>query len=828
MSTPRSSSIPPPPGAPNRVAYAARVALVATLVVSPELLGGVFPWAVAVIGAMAATTGFLTARGVLIPSSGRRSARLLDWLVIAALAWTALQLLPLPMAVVSLFVPETVDSWHAVDGLFGRPPRSWMPLSLDPGATRLELAKGSAIVAMYLVARVLAASGRRRWVLMGVGISGGAMALIAFGHYLSGATEVFGIYAPVYASTRLLAPLMNENHLGGFMALVTPILLGLALDSPRGERQLAWGLSAAACAAAGVLSFSRGGILALSLGVAIFLAVHAVRRRGQGRSVFLSKRAPVIAIGILVTVALLAVVAGSDLQREFSYTDNRTVKLEAAKAALPVIADHWITGVGRGAFSVAYVGEHGSAKRFFHPENLLVQWTAEWGLLVALILFAAVLWSIARAFRLRRSHAHLGALAGLVAIGVHQMVDFSLELLGVAVVAASTLGAVADSAAVRRSFPLRTLLTGASVVALAGVLLASSLRGRDTFSLERQLRAMLDARDYEKAHELVETGLALHPAEPIFVLVGAELAVRDQDDQLVRWINHAQHIAPTWSAPHLLAARWLFSVGRTDQALVELRAGESKHPGSMIESMCALLEHKPDIEIVDRVTPEGIAGGRFLDRVAGCVPWNTPLAAAIDARARERDPTLMGPALRQAKRLMLEGRRNRAIELLTSLSELDAAARHLLADAHLQEGNADIAGEIIAPLVEQRRPSREALRTAVAIQVALGHDAQVRSLASRLRSQTNGRQEPLAEIDLFIGELYEQAGRYPSALVAYRRANRILESRQGLEALARVSAVSGDTTGALLVYRRLCRTDGGTGEACRSAQRLSAEQGEPR
>jgi hypothetical protein len=795
--------------------------------VSPELLGGVFPWAIATIAGLAATTGFLTSQGVVIPSVARRSARLLDWLVVAALAWTGLQLLPLPTAIVSFFVPESVDAWHAADALFGRPLRSWAPLSLDPGATRLELAKGSAIVTMYLGARVFAASGRRRWVLVGVGASGGIMALVAFGHHLSGATEVFGVYAPVYASTRLLAPLMNENHLGGFMALVTPILLGLALDSPRGERQVAWGITAAACAITGVLSFSRGGILALSIGVGLFLLVHGVRQHRKGRSVLRSQRTPIVAIGLLVTVALLAVVAGSDLEREFSYTHNRTVKLDAAKAALPMIASHWMTGVGRGAFSAAYVGEYGSAKRFFHPENLVVQWTAEWGLVLALALLAVVIWSIARAFRLQRSHAHLGALAGIVAIGVHQLADFSLELAGVAVVAAATLGAVTDSVTLGRTLSLRTLLIGTSVVALIGVVLASSLRGRDTFTLEREVRSTLEARDYARAHDLVETGLALHPAEPIFVLVGAELAVREEDEQLVRWINHAQHIAPTWSAPHLLAARWLFSVGRTDQALVELREGESKHPGSMVRSVCALLEHQPDIEIVHRVTPPGIAGGRFLDRVAGCVPWTTPLAAAIDASARERDPTLVGPTLRQAKRFMLDGQERKAIELLSELPELDPAARHVLADAHLRVGEASAAGEIIAPLVQQRRASPEALRTAVAIQIALGRDEEVRSLASRLRSQTNGKKEPLAEIDLFIGGLYEQAGRYPSALVAYRRANRILESRQGLDALARVSAASGDTTGALLVYQRLCRIDGGTGEACRSAQKLSAGREAP-
>ena len=76
--------------------------------------------------------------------------------------------------------------------------------------------------------------------------------------------------------------------------------------------------------------------------------------------------------------------------------------------------------------SAAFVDEQGTDKRFFYPENLPVQWAAEWGLPVALALLVIIVWSIARGFRLRRSHAHVGGLAGLVAIGIHQLADFSL------------------------------------------------------------------------------------------------------------------------------------------------------------------------------------------------------------------------------------------------------------------------------------------------------------------------------------------------------------------------------------------------------------------
>ncbi|MGB5809675.1 MAG: hypothetical protein WBG86_04040, partial [Polyangiales bacterium] len=101
-----------------------------------------------------------------------------------------------------------------------------------------------------------------------------------------------------------------------------------------------------------------------------------------------------------------------------------------------------------------------------------------------------------------------------------------------------------------------------------------------------------------------------------------------------------------------------------------------------------------------------------------------------------------------------------------------------------------------------------------------GEDAAVDPLAARLRSRANGRTEPIAEIDLYIGERYEAAGQMRLALAAYRRANRIAESRRSLEAVARASNATGDTIAAILAYRTLCRKNGGSGPACASAREL--------
>lgn len=809
------------PSIPGPVVQPALIPFAAVLLIGPQLLGGVFPWAVALICVLAGIAGMLTSRHIEIIGVRRRSATLLDWMMVLALAWTAVQLFPLPSALVALLVPESAEAWQANAPLFGRPPRSWFPMSLDPGATRLELAKGAAIVAVFLAARVFTASHQRRRVLKAVAASAIAMALVAFAHKLAGATHVFGIYEPVYAHSRLLAPLMNENHLGGLMALASPIAIGLAIDAETIERRLGWAIGGALCALAGVLSFSRGGMLALAIGMAVFIVVYAARLNRRNRSILRSRTVPILAIGALAVILLAIGLQGGDLARELSHRHNVAPKFAGAVAAVPLIASHPVTGVGRGAFSAALVGEHGTDKRFFHAENLPVQWASEWGLPIALALLAIVIWSIGRGFLLRRSNAHLGGLAGLVAIGTHQLADFSLELLGVAVVAAATLGAVTDSVAVRRAFSLRKLCTSISILSIVGALLALSLIGKDVFTLEMESRTALERDDDEQAMRLALEGLSLHPSEPIFALTGAEAAVRQGDESAGRWINRAQDLAPVWSTPHLLAARWLFALGRQDQALIEIREAEALRPGSARTTICSLLRGREDPAIALRAAPSGKEGASFLDRAALCLPLQSPAAIEIDEAARELDSELPGPRTRQARRLLADGRPLDAVDLLRRARSLDQDGQRVLAEAYLRGNDAPAAALAISPLLSARSVPSSVLRTAVSIYMTTGDEASLERAVSRLRGQTGGKSKPLAEVEMFLGKLYESHRRYPLALKAYENANRAHESREALIATARVADAMGNRERALLTYRRLCRADGGEGAACASADALA-------
>jgi tetratricopeptide (TPR) repeat protein len=802
------SSIRTAAGTPGRAADSPLIALFVVVVAAPQLVGGVFPWAVAATCVMGAAAGIVASRKVEIVSAQGPPARLLDWVMVAALVWTCLQLVPLPEKIVARFVPESVEAWKATALLLGKRARSWIPLSLDPGATRLEIAKGTAIVATYLAARVLSEAGQRRQVLAAVGASGIAMALVAFGHKLANADRVFGLYEPVYASSRLLAPIMNENQLGGFMVMTSPVLLGLAFDAKTREQRIAWGLGAALCSTASVLSFSRGAIGALGFAIAVFVALCVRRLDRDQWAALRAKAVPITVIVALGAVLVVVGVQGTSLGRELGYRHNVTTKFEGAANALPLIASHPIAGVGRGAFSAAFVDQHGTEKRFFYPENLLVQWTSEWGIPVALLVLGVVAWSVFRGFRDERSAFGVGGLAGLAGIGLQQLADFSLELVGIAVVAAATLGAVARSPRARIRLPLRILCVVVSAASVAGATLALTMHGGDVFSLEQRIRDALEAERHAEARALVNRGLALHPSEPIFALSGAELAVRRSDPTAARWLNVAQSLAPLWTAPHLLAARWLFSIGKSDQALVELREAESLQPGSARQTICGLLRQAQDPTIALRTAPEGPAGVRLLDRSARCLPLQSQAAIAIDEEARRLDPNAIGPAARQARRLFLAGSPDDAANLLGALPELDVGSTKILAEAHLRSGNVDAAADAIRPLLLRTRLPSDVLRTAASIFASARDDHQLNRVASRLRALTAGKPEALAEVELFLGGLYEQNQRSALALSSYQSSFRANETREALEAVARTANAVGDRQRALWARRRLCRIDG--------------------
>ncbi|MBT9288476.1 O-antigen ligase family protein [Prosthecodimorpha staleyi] len=262
----------------------------------------------------------------------------------------------------------------------------------------------------------------------------------------------------------LTATFVNRNSAATFLGLVALIWFGQFLGT---TRKLDWGDLAertcsfqwrgddavadtlrAACAAmlslvALFLSASRGGLIATAIGFLVVFAVMGVRT--QNRDVGPNWRS-IVGYGSIVTGFILF--GGLALQRlnEHGADDSRFCTYWSTLSA---VGDNWLFGTGFGTFAdifplyrdVACAGIEGVWDR---AHNSYLEATLGLGVSFLAILLL-VLWRLVSMFRRgvgwrhRQRHLVATGLGALVLVATHAGVDFSIQIHGVAMYAASIL-----------------------------------------------------------------------------------------------------------------------------------------------------------------------------------------------------------------------------------------------------------------------------------------------------------------------------------------------------------------------------------------------------
>ena len=578
----------------------ALVAIAVTVATGLATLGGAPRWAACLtagLGLGCALPYALSRRRA--PAVGwRPRAPLLALLSLAALA-TALQLVPMPAALVAGLAPMR----HALAldtalALRASAP-GWLALSYDAPATLLALATLLGLFGLaYAATRVAVESRGRLWLVRIVAAAGVAMAGCGLLHRALGLEALFGLYQPVYATPAYPAPLLNDNHLAGFLSLTAPLALVLAVASA-GVARLAWVAGLTTIVATNLLVASRGGAISLAAGLAVAVAVLVAQRRSRpGVRV---ARAVLIPVAIVVGcgVVLVSVLVTDRVRDELARTsmaelDDPHSKFGVWRASVVLASDNLWTGVGRGAFEPAFTRLHESGtKTYSHVENQYLQAAVDWGVPVALGLLALALW-LARASLRRWNDGPIeaGALAALVTLAVHAIADFHLELPGVAMAAVAVLAVLVPASpasapgsarhARRRLRPwmwrVPALAAGAAVVALAASPAGQTARqGQAALEAALASAAAHDARGDEpgavrEGARAVALGRALvagHPSDYLLAGLLARAYFRQRDPEAVRWINRAMVLNPKHPDLRVLAARMLLAAGRKRQALVE-------------------------------------------------------------------------------------------------------------------------------------------------------------------------------------------------------------------------------------------------------------------
>ncbi len=655
----------------------AEIALGAVLFFCPLAIATVHPWAVAVAAglslaavALAATATLRSGEPFLVPAPGIAFA--------AAAAFIAFQLVPLPPFVVGLLAPSTRELFDFVLGPLGRYP-AWRPLSLDPPATANELVKAITYLCVFLAAAQVTRSRRAKARLVTLlGTVGIAVSVIGFGHALWGATSLFGVFSFKHASPPFLTTFGNPNHLSSFLALCATALLARILVERDRKVATLWGFGYLATGVGVLLSLSRGGIVAFVAAQAMLAIAVWMVRKSEREGVALEARAYAVPASVMVVLAVAAYLAWDALAAELSSADSldklKDSKLRMWPTFWPLVKDHWLAGVGRGAFEVAYQRfqdpQYAGHATFTHAENLLAQWSADLGLPMALFVLGSCAWALVGALRRGATDPErLAMVFGLGAVALHELVDFGLELGGLAVPATAAMAIAVfrqDGAPAFKRKAAVLLLPAVVALAAWGWLAA----GRSLEADGAELSAMLGKAPAQEVAAAAARMAERHPGDYFAHLVAAQAYAAERPlhaDKLVGFANRAMYLNPSLPLPHRLAALALRATGRLSQARIEYKLAYELGDKTALSEITRVFA-RPE-EMLDALpSDEPEPGWALADQLMKERRYETAdeVLAASQARWGERPETLK----RQARVASARGKPDEVIRLGARLSEL--------------------------------------------------------------------------------------------------------------------------------------------------------------
>jgi tetratricopeptide (TPR) repeat protein len=408
------------------------------------------------------------------------------------------------------------------------------------------------------------------------------------------------------------------------------------------------------------------------------------------------------AITVLCTLVLVVYLGGDKVRGEFAQTNFNELsdprsKYAAWGSAIELFEEAPILGIGRGAFETAFTRVHPQSGQvtFSHVENQYLQTLIDWGLIGALAFAIAI--GFAGLFLIRRWHRGTltaTAIGALAAVSVQSLVDFGLELPGVAVptiLVAATLFyvPVREASDSLRRKAARML---AIAVALVVALVAASPRGRLVKEDHAQFR---DGPTQEQAAQ----AFARHPLD---YLAAAMIGHTSKERQVqIAFVNHALRLHPTHPDLHLIVARWLVATKRYQQAAFEYRFALLR--GLKVELLVnEVLAQMPDSEI-PAALPHGQGQWSRILKVLIDRDRHDLAAAYLEVAAKD-DPRRGREFWKQMSTLAAKA--NKPVLALRAARQLAAIepsieANLKIAEAQLATGDVDGALATLKPIISQ-------------------------------------------------------------------------------------------------------------------------------
>jgi O-antigen ligase len=376
------------------------------------------------------------------------------------LALAAVQIVPLGLGAIRVLSPWTAELRAAVDD----PARLPTTLSLAPDATASALRTGAALAGILLVATSVAARRGTKRLATAMLVSAAFQGLYGLVVLASGTAAIWGVPKVAYLDSAT-GTFVNRNHYAGFLAATLPAGFGAIVASLRrvhegpaarrrfallgdeGARALLLGLSALIGLAGLLLSYSRAGIAVAVAAVATTIAVTS-----GGRAV---RRAALVLAIVAVAAIPLADVGFERLVGRYADATGDVVleggRLDVWRDTIRLIRNVPVLGCGLGTFTWAFPAVSGPGIRlhYTHAHDDLLQLAGEGGLAAIAVLLAIAIPVARSGMRLvaeARDPVAVGAAAGLVAMGLHALVDFDFHIPADAAIAAILAGIVLGTA----------------------------------------------------------------------------------------------------------------------------------------------------------------------------------------------------------------------------------------------------------------------------------------------------------------------------------------------------------------------------------------------
>ncbi len=378
----------------------------------------------------------------------------------------ALQLLPLPRNVVATLSPKRLVD-PVLTGLAGTN-SGWTTLSIYPHDTALIGIRMLAYVCAFLLAaHVFDSRKRRSTLVVGLVGLGGFEAGYGIVQYLTGWQKIFTYTKRDYTEFAS-GTYINHDHFAGLLELTIPFAFASAFyffqlwseDRPANRRgsatrsavgiQAVFYLFLVALMVIGVgFSISRGGILGAVVSI-IFVAFLALLRLRRGRKTWL--------VGVFLLLTCIASYAlwiglGAVVTRFQQVHESNYLQMEGRIAtwrdSLRLIGDYPLIGTGLGTFGLAFRHYQTAMVNYYfaHAHNDYLEFASDTGLLGAVVLFMPILYLLMRmilAFvsdpRRYRRAVTLGCIGSTVAILIHSVMDFNLQIPANALVFSIVLG----------------------------------------------------------------------------------------------------------------------------------------------------------------------------------------------------------------------------------------------------------------------------------------------------------------------------------------------------------------------------------------------------